>query len=78
VTANVHNITGSHQYVIEGKEVDGKWKAVLSCKQFAATSDDKWQEVGPLLKVNPTDYAFDQGVEVAGYGVHSGRVDCVA
>ena len=51
VTRNVNNITGSQQYLIEGKEVDGVWKAVLSCKQFAATSDDKWEEVGCLLKV---------------------------
>lgn len=51
VAASVNNITGSHQYLIELQEVDGVNKAVLRCKQFAASSDDRWETVGSLLKV---------------------------
>jgi len=49
--AKVSNITGSQQYKFEMKDVEGKPTCVLSCKQFAATSDDKWVSVGPMLKV---------------------------
>jgi hypothetical protein len=51
VSFGVSNITGSQQYLIEAKMIDGVRKAVLSCKQFAASSNDRWVEVGPLLKV---------------------------
>jgi hypothetical protein len=50
-TQSVSNITSSHQYVFERKVVGGEVKAVMSCKQFAACSDDKLVTVGPLLKV---------------------------
>ena len=50
-TNSVSNITGSHQYVFERKVVNGAVKAVLSCKQYAACSDDKLVNVGPMLKV---------------------------
>lgn len=46
-----HNITGSHQYTLERKEVDGVAKAVMSIKQFAACSEERRVTVGCLLKV---------------------------
>ena len=51
VAAHVNNITGAQQYLFEGKWIDGQWKAIMSCKQFAACGDDKLHVVGPLLKV---------------------------
>ena len=37
------------------KTVDDKVKAVLNVKQYAPCSEDKWHEVGPLLKVTIVD-----------------------
>jgi len=52
VTAS--NITGSHQYAIERRTVAGVVKAVISCKQFAACSDDRLVTVGSLLRETVT------------------------
>lgn len=45
------NVTQAHQYVFQLQVVDGHEECVISCKQFAASPDDKAVTVGRLLKV---------------------------
>jgi hypothetical protein len=47
----VSNVTQAHQYVFQLQVVNGREECVISCKQFAATPDEKTVNVGCLLKV---------------------------
>jgi hypothetical protein len=50
--AKLSNVTQAHQYVFELQVVDGREQCIVSCKQFAASPDEKAVNVGCLLKVN--------------------------
>jgi hypothetical protein len=49
--SQMKNVTQAHQYEFQLQVVNGREECVISCKQYAASPDDKVVNVGCLLKV---------------------------